>query len=266
MTAQQAIERLQQAGYTVKGAEPGWWRLRWPQDADGVVGGETMMNERGLIAEAMIATGHGEQPEPKFGDAPEVEEIARVLIPRHHSHLVEAKIRYLWRYGKWESQGQTTLGKCYRLSARDEFLTGHNFLIMINWPAWQASTPEQRTALVDHELSHAGMDEDKDGNPRWVTVPHDVEEFAAIIERHGLWKPDVERFGKVAARKVNQLEFDVDAFRREVEDPEDMIAAAGEDDAALDDTKITFSSGGRSVTTTGDGLRRAADELARRRG
>ena len=28
-------------------------------------------------------------------------------------------------------------------------------------------------------------------------VPHDVEEFSAIVEKWGLWMPDLERFGKV---------------------------------------------------------------------
>jgi hypothetical protein len=35
-----------------------------------------------------------------------------------------------------------------------------------------------------------------------VIAPHDVEEFAAIIRRHGLWKEDVKLF----ARAVRQCE------------------------------------------------------------
>jgi hypothetical protein len=52
----------------------------------------------------------------------------------------------------------------------------------------------QRVALVDHELCHFGREEDDKGNRSWVLVSHDIEEFKGIVERWGLWRPDLVVF------------------------------------------------------------------------
>lgn len=57
------------------------------------------------------------------------------------------------------------------------------FLICIAADTWPGLTAAQRTAVVDHELCHCVVDSD---GP--TTIGHDYEEFAAIIERHGLWR------------------------------------------------------------------------------
>lgn len=45
---------------------------------------------------------------------------------------------------------------------------------------------DQRAALVDHELCHCGGT-----YGQWTMKKHDVDEFMAIIVRHGLWLPDL---------------------------------------------------------------------------
>lgn len=50
----------------------------------------------------------------------------------------------------------------------------------------------QRVALVDHELCHCTVNED--GVP--TLLHHDVEEFGQVVERHGLWKPDLAWFAR----------------------------------------------------------------------
>lgn len=45
----------------------------------------------------------------------------------------------------------------------------------------------QRRALVDHELCHCRLEGD---DPE--IVPHDIEEFNVIIQRHGVWLPSME--------------------------------------------------------------------------
>ena len=61
----------------------------------------------------------------------------------------------------------------------------------------------QRDALLDHELCHAEVKldrvtgeplEDERGRICWRLRGHDVEEFAAIISRRGIWKRDLEHF------------------------------------------------------------------------
>jgi hypothetical protein len=69
----------------------------------------------------------------------------------------------------------------------------------------------QRTALLDHELCHAAVKLDKHGETTvdargrviYRTRKHDLEEFSSIVERHGLWTSDLERFA-AALRKSQE--------------------------------------------------------------
>lgn len=65
-------------------------------------------------------------------------------------------------------------------------------------------------ALLDHELCHAApsLDDetldvkyDERGRPVWRVRKHNIEEFTEVVERHGLWKKDLERFAEAIAKK-----------------------------------------------------------------
>lgn len=141
-----------------------------------------------------------------FWEAPEVERVAIELMPEYHDHLVEAKIAYLFRSGTWTSKGQAVGGKAYKASERDRVLHGCDLLVVINSEVWNALDPDRRRALVDHELSHFLRDEDEQGNPIWQVVGHDVEDFAAVIKRHGLWNEGLELMDRaVEAYKQRSL-------------------------------------------------------------
>ncbi|WP_050769603.1 putative metallopeptidase [Thermosinus carboxydivorans] len=129
----------------------------------------------------------------EYFDAPEVEVIAKELIEDHHPNLCQAKIKYLFRTGDWESKGKTILGKAEKLNDKIKHLAGYDFIITINQIMFFAMTPQQRRALVDHELTHCFVDEDDSGNPVYKILPHDVEEFHSIIRRHGLWQEDLRK-------------------------------------------------------------------------
>jgi len=63
-------------------------------------------------------------------------------------------------------------------------LAKYDFLIWVSYEDWMAMSPTKRKALIDHELCHCQYDSDE----RKATVrPHDIEEFAEIIERYGFW-------------------------------------------------------------------------------
>lgn len=129
--------------------------------------------------------------------APEVEEIARQLIGKYHTHLAEARILYLFREGKWSSQDRTTWGKAVKVSDRDRYIHGYDFLVIINEEVWHELDEPAREALVDHELSHCGQKE----NGTWCVWGHDLEDFAAVVRRHGLWNENVRRYLKAAERR-----------------------------------------------------------------
>ncbi|SDU42295.1 putative metallopeptidase [Jiangella alkaliphila] len=106
--------------------------------------------------------------------APEVEEIAELLIPEHHQDLTDMRIHYLFR------------APAARRSGKVKY--------------WELLNEKQRVALVDHELCHFEVieDDEVDGGRRLATRGHDLEEFTAVVERHGLWRPEVEAFAGAA--------------------------------------------------------------------
>lgn len=125
----------------------------------------------------------------------EIQDMAKRLIDRHHSHLVEAKICVMFRSGSWRSKGKDVLGRAIKVSDRDKLLHGYDFLIILNEKKWYELNHKQQEALLDHELCHCQRGVDSlDGSPTWCIGSHDVEEFAAIIRRHGLWRENVAHF------------------------------------------------------------------------
>lgn len=165
----------------------------------------------------------------EFNDAPDVEYIAVTIINENHGHLAEAKIKYLFREGPWSSKDRTTWGQAVKVSSRDKHLTGYDFLIIINYKVWCAIDLQQKRALVDHELCHCGRhaDDDKEGNPRWYIVGHDLEDFVSVVRRHGYWAESVARMAKAMDlhRQSNLLDHGLE-FPEE-DEGEAQISAAG---------------------------------------
>lgn len=144
-----------------------------------------------------------DQKDSKFRDAPEeVLAMARGLISKHHPHLTEANIKFQLRDGVWKSNGRTVYGKAAKVNDQMHIITGLDFIITLNGPAWtDFMTQAEKFAVLDHELCHCGQDGfHKDGSPKWCIWPHDTEDFAGIILRHGLWSNGLKLFKKAADR------------------------------------------------------------------
>lgn len=142
----------------------------------------------------------------EYMEAPEVRALANELIEQHHSHLEEARIAYLLRSGPWQAQQRETWGKAQLVTGQQRFLTQLDFVITISMEVWNQLARSERDALVDHELMHCCRgDDDKGGNPTWFIQGHDLEEFHAVVQRHGLWRPSVERFKQVLDEAGQQL-------------------------------------------------------------
>jgi len=130
----------------------------------------------------------------KITRAHDAERLAQPIIERHHPSLRGARILYCFTTAKRTRNGRTVYATAQKLSPVDRFLTadtedsdeGADFLILIGAEEWESLDTAQKKALVDHELSHCVRDEE--GNAS--IVGHDLEEFRAIVERHGLWSPD----------------------------------------------------------------------------
>jgi hypothetical protein len=144
--------------------------------------------------------------------APAVAEIADGLIEAHHTDLDGQPILYVFRDPAARRLGRVVLGSARRITGLNAFLVAlaageaagnlveaeerdYTFLLMeVAYDEWVQSTAAQRAALVDHELCHFGVDEDEDGELVLKIRGHDLEEFNAVVERHGLWRDDVQRF------------------------------------------------------------------------
>jgi hypothetical protein len=129
------------------------------------------------------------------------ETIAGILIKAFHRGIRNRPIAYLWK----ENMGAGTrvkLGQAAKASPQLRLLGEVDFVLTFNWEAWKILTPEQRVALVDHELQHCDVDADSN-EP--ILVEHDVEEFSLIVRRYGLWKPTLRTFGDAVAAVQGDL-------------------------------------------------------------
>lgn len=141
-----------------------------------------------------------------YRPAPAVARVAGELIPKHHQHLHGVRIDYVFRSETAKSNGKEIWGKARKITGLNAFLATPEderpveddiddfFVIEISEPVWAILDPAERAALVDHELCHLTVEEDKDDNLKLKLRPHDLEEFVAIVRRHGLWRDDVETF------------------------------------------------------------------------
>ena len=140
----------------------------------------------------------------------ELETIARKLIQEHHSHLVEARIKYLFRTGNWEVKKRETWGQAKKVGKEVNYLTGYDFIVTIHRDVWEQLDDKEKRALLDHELQHCSAGTDDAGNKVWYIQGHDVEDFYAIIKRHGLWSKSLRKMNSLLQQ--TELDFGPNVF------------------------------------------------------
>lgn len=141
------------------------------------------------------------------------------LIEKFHEELTNARIVLAWALNwKADADGITKLGQCRKVSDLDRELHGNDFVILLNREYVQSptTTDEQRAALIDHELCHATVHYDREGEPKrnekgrvlYRTRKHEIEEFAEIIQRYGLYKRTLEAGFAALQRRQADLQLD----------------------------------------------------------
>lgn len=135
----------------------------------------------------------------KFAPADCPAAIAHVFIRSSalHARLANAKVAYLFRPSIVKG-GKEKGGVASRASTKVAYLTGFDFVIEFSHEVWLKLTPEQRLALVDHQLAHCERDPNTGA---WTMRDHDVEEFSDVVHRWGLWTMPLRGFG-VAIEKA----------------------------------------------------------------
>lgn len=174
------------------------------------------------------------KPASTFTAAPAVEELAGPIIEQHHKHLIEHDIRveFLFRSDTPKKGGKSVAGKAQKVTSLAAFFgrapeatdVKPFFAIVISEPIWKYFDAAQRLALIDHELCHCGSRKDMDGNTVLYMIPHDLEEFRAVVERHGHWQTDVKQFAKSLAEGQTAMELQPAAAEVPKEDPVKAVA------------------------------------------
>lgn len=136
-------------------------------------------------------------PSASHWPAPEAAEIGRSLL-QHHEHLMPIRVEYVFRDEAVKDGDGAVWGRAHKLTGMKAMLAtadaensnGCDFFILeFAWDIWRLLSPAQRLALVDHEMSHLGVEITDAGNHKLVLRRHDVEEFVGVVSRHGLWRP-----------------------------------------------------------------------------
>lgn len=139
------------------------------------------------------------------------------LVVRFHPQLSDARIGLAWRTStKADVDGRMVLGKCRKVSDLQKEFTPLDYIITLNKEVWEDTEfgEGRQRALLDHELCHAEPALDSNLDPKldernravWRMRKHDLEEFREIVDRHGIWKQDLEAFAKVILKKQRERE------------------------------------------------------------
>lgn len=147
---------------------------------------------------------------------PELAELASILEQ-------DCAMAFVFRAGEFKLRGQAVLGTACLPRVQGalaplfdqllEDVLGYppDFLITLGADWWAEASPQEREILVFHEALHCGQAKDQygtlrfdrmTGRPVLSMVPHDLEEFNAVVARYGAWKGDVEAFLAAAGSYV----------------------------------------------------------------
>jgi Putative phage metallopeptidase len=135
----------------------------------------------------------------------------RRIRERHHHETRKAKVALAWRIAlKPDTDGHLLLGKCIKASDLQRELSEYDFVILLNKEVWEDKTfgHKRQKALLDHELCHIAQvyrkgKRLKNDHGKYVfrLRNHDVEEFSEIVDRHGIWKHDLELFAAALLKR-----------------------------------------------------------------
>lgn len=113
--------------------------------------------------------------EELISTAPELEQIRGSAV----------NIAFLGSDYEKKSQGRTVFGECEKIPGKYRWAIDYDMAIIVYEPNVERFTEEQLRILLLHELMHVGVKEDGNEETYYI-VPHDVEDFRAIIDKYGM--------------------------------------------------------------------------------
>jgi hypothetical protein len=139
----------------------------------------------------------------KYMPAPEVQEIAKEMLPQFHQHLAMPDINFFF-FVNYDGKGiLKPVSECgdrlgyARVYTPEQKATldAPDFGVGVLYNFFEKATDAQKKALVDHELLHCRYreeDEESDGPPQPYMEKHEFEGFILELERHGAWTKTYE--------------------------------------------------------------------------
>ena len=147
----------------------------------------------------------------QFDRAETVETLAKSIIAQYHTHLINCKIAYVYRNKPMKSGGRVLFATAQKCNALTRDLCkisggeGFDFIVIINYEAWNLLTDNQKNAVIDHTLCHCLTDELENGDVKLSIAPHEINEFSTILDH---WGPeifeDLRRFCVLAKSKMEK--------------------------------------------------------------
>jgi hypothetical protein len=181
------------------------------------------------------------------------------VIKESHGKLIKSSFLILFKHGGWESKGRTILGRVKVVGDDIRSTFGYDAIIYLNRNAWVMFSPVQKKYLLDHELCHLDVVVDKnfdtkigeDGRPKLTTNPHDLEDFVAVVKRHGLIMEDMKRLAKVLIES-KQITIEEVTAGDEKAEPEETEVIDDENQLTLDQIEAADAEAGdEEVVTSG---------------
>lgn len=96
-----------------------------------------------------------------------------------------ASIAYLSSEHKKKNGERYVYGQCEKVAEKYKWGIPADFTITIFEPNIEGFTEEQLRILIFHELLHVGITYNDDGEEKYSTIGHDLEDFKLIIDRYG---------------------------------------------------------------------------------
>lgn len=143
---------------------------------------------------------------------------------RWHDDLVQAetKIAIAWQLdAKEDADGRVKYGTTKRRGDLDREMDNYDVALLVNKKIWDAASPEQQLAIMDHRLLCIAVAKDKNGEPKvdeegrtvYRIRRPEVNGFKEEFARHGMWTTTLEEAfaaateaGKTSRPLLDELE------------------------------------------------------------
>ena len=120
-----------------------------------------------------------------FEQSKDLAELAKVVIAENADlkHLDNPSLRIVYMYCDKDktSNGKKVYADTTKLNDKTKAVAGCDFIITFYKQICSTLDEAKMKILMYHELRHVGF---KDG--KFSIVPHEVEDFKNIVERHGM--------------------------------------------------------------------------------